>query len=193
MTNYWLGRLLPDKTSDEKHGHKALQWLKKYGYWSLFFSWLPVIGGSFVFGSWLAAHASLAEFADHYDRQSRKIRCTGFDRTRFIIRNAYVQKWILGVALFSLVGCGTQLAQKDAAPELPEGVTFIEQVTGGQDEPVIPYTKYTLENGLTVLLHEDKSDPLVHVDMTYHVGSAREELGKSGFAHFFEHMMFQGV
>ncbi len=103
-----------------------------------------------------------------------------------------MQKWILGVALFSLVGCGTQLAQKDAAPELPEGVTFIEQVTGGQDEPVIPYTKYTLENGLTVLLHEDKSDPLVHVDMTYHVGSAREELGKSGFAHFFEHMMFQG-
>ncbi|MCW8330621.1 DedA family protein [Photobacterium sp. SDRW27] len=44
MTNYWLGRLLPDKTSDEKHGHKALQWLKKYGYWSLFFSWLPIIG-----------------------------------------------------------------------------------------------------------------------------------------------------
>ncbi|GAB3523738.1 insulinase family protein [Photobacterium alginatilyticum] len=104
-----------------------------------------------------------------------------------------MQKWILGVALFSLAGCGAQLAQRDAAPELPEGVTFIEQVTGGQpDEPVIPYTKYTLDNGLTVLLHEDKSDPLVHVDMTYHVGSAREELGKSGFAHFFEHMMFQG-
>ncbi|MCA2417697.1 M16 family metallopeptidase, partial [Vibrio chemaguriensis] len=36
------------------------------------------------------------------------------------------------------------------------------------------------------------SDPLVHVDVTYHVGSAREEIGKSGFAHFFEHMMFQG-
>ncbi|PSU28356.1 YqaA family protein [Photobacterium lutimaris] len=44
MTNYWLGRLLPDKTSNEKHGHKALLWLQKYGYWSLFFSWLPVIG-----------------------------------------------------------------------------------------------------------------------------------------------------
>ena len=41
-------------------------------------------------------------------------------------------------------------------------------------------------------MHEDHSDPLVHVDVTYHVGSAREELGKSGFAHFFEHMMFQG-
>ncbi|MCB4437401.1 insulinase family protein [Alteromonas sp. McT4-15] len=56
----------------------------------------------------------------------------------------------------------------------------------------IPYEKYTLPNGLTVILHEDHSDPLVHVDVTYHVGSAREEVGKSGFAHFFEHMMFQG-
>ncbi len=56
----------------------------------------------------------------------------------------------------------------------------------------IPYEKYKLENGLTVILHEDHSDPLVHVDVTYHVGSAREEVGKSGFAHFFEHMMFQG-
>ncbi|UTV28211.1 YqaA family protein [Photobacterium atrarenae] len=44
MINYWLGRWLPDKTSEEKNGHKALQWLKKYGYWSLLFSWLPVIG-----------------------------------------------------------------------------------------------------------------------------------------------------
>ena len=49
----------------------------------------------------------------------------------------------------------------------------------------IPYEKYTLSNGLTVILHEDHSDPLVHVDVTYHVGSAREEVGKSGFAHFF--------
>jgi zinc protease len=57
---------------------------------------------------------------------------------------------------------------------------------------VIPYEKYVLPNGLTVVLHEDHSDPLVHVDVTYHVGSAREEIGKSGFAHFFEHMMFQG-
>nr|WP_268410047.1 pitrilysin family protein [Alteromonas sp. a30] len=56
----------------------------------------------------------------------------------------------------------------------------------------IDYQKFKLDNGLTILLHEDHSDPLVHVDVTYHVGSAREEVGKSGFAHFFEHMMFQG-
>src|SRR5690606_19893357 len=56
----------------------------------------------------------------------------------------------------------------------------------------IPYEKYVLPNGLTLIVHEDHSDPIVHVDVTYHVGSAREEIGKSGFAHFFEHMMFQG-
>lgn len=103
-----------------------------------------------------------------------------------------MQKWILGVALFSLAGCSAQWEDNAAAPELPEGVTFIEQVTAVKGQPVIPYRKYTLANGLTVVLHEDDSDPLVHVDVTYHVGSAREEFGKSGFAHFFEHMMFQG-
>tara|TARA_X000000368_G_scaffold88854_1_gene67810 strand:- start:2477 stop:5350 length:2874 start_codon:yes stop_codon:yes gene_type:complete len=56
----------------------------------------------------------------------------------------------------------------------------------------IPYEKWELSNGLKVLIHEDKSDPLVHVHVTYHVGSNREIPGKSGFAHFFEHMMFQG-
>lgn len=44
LTNYWLGLWLPNRTQDEKHGHKALQWLEKYGYWGLFFSWLPIIG-----------------------------------------------------------------------------------------------------------------------------------------------------
>jgi len=80
-----------------------------------------------------------------------------------------------------------------ALPVVPDGMTLIETVTRQSgDEIVIPYRKYRLENGLTVILHEDNSDPLVHVDLTYHVGSAREEVGKSGFAHFFEHMMFQG-
>ena len=69
---------------------------------------------------------------------------------------------------------------------------LVETVTKKGDELVIPYQKYILANGLTIVLAEDHSDPLVHVDVTYHVGSAREEIGKSGFAHFFEHMMFQG-
>jgi zinc protease len=69
---------------------------------------------------------------------------------------------------------------------------LVEKVTKQGDEIVIPYEKYQLANGLTLIIHEDHSDPLVRVDVTYHVGSAREEIGKSGFAHFFEHMMFQG-
>jgi len=69
---------------------------------------------------------------------------------------------------------------------------LVEKITRKGNELVIPYEKYTLPNGLTILLHEDHSDPVVHVDITYHVGSAREEIGKSGFAHFFEHMMYQG-
>ncbi len=69
---------------------------------------------------------------------------------------------------------------------------LVEKVTKTGAEIVIPYEKYVLSNGLTLIVHEDHSDPVVHVDVTYHVGSAREEIGKSGFAHFFEHMMFQG-
>lgn len=80
----------------------------------------------------------------------------------------------------------TAVAQTTAQPKL------VEKVTRKGTELVIPYEKYVLPNGLTVILAEDHSDPLVHVDVTYHVGSAREEIGKSGFAHFFEHMMFQG-
>ena len=69
---------------------------------------------------------------------------------------------------------------------------LVEEVTKKGNELVIPYEKFVLPNGLTLVVHEDHSDPIVHVDVTYHVGSAREEIGKSGFAHFFEHMMFQG-
>src|SRR5437868_538944 len=69
---------------------------------------------------------------------------------------------------------------------------LVEKVTKKGDEIIIPYEKYVLPNGLTLFIHEDHSDPIVHVDVTYHVGSARETPGKSGFAHFFEHMMFQG-
>ena len=69
---------------------------------------------------------------------------------------------------------------------------LIERVAPATGKIVIPYSKYVLPNGLALIVHEDHSDPVVHVDVTYHVGSAREEIGKSGFAHFFEHMMFQG-
>jgi zinc protease len=54
------------------------------------------------------------------------------------------------------------------------------------------YTKYTLKNGLDVILHEDHRLPLVAVNIWYHVGPANETAGRTGFAHLFEHMMFEG-
>src|SRR4051812_3479094 len=69
---------------------------------------------------------------------------------------------------------------------------LVEKISKDGSGLVIPYEKYVLLNGLTLIVHEDHSDPVVHVDVTYHVGSAREQIGKSGFAHFFEHMMFMG-
>lgn len=55
----------------------------------------------------------------------------------------------------------------------------------------LDFEKYTLANGLDVILHQDHSDPIVAVAIQYHVGSGREKPGKTGFAHLFEHMMFQ--
>src|SRR6202046_2762066 len=56
----------------------------------------------------------------------------------------------------------------------------------------IPYEKFVLDNGLTVIVHEDHKAPIVAVNMWYHVGSKNEKLGKTGFAHLFEHLMFGG-
>lgn len=56
----------------------------------------------------------------------------------------------------------------------------------------IPYKKFVLENGLRVLVHEDHKAPIVAVNIWYHVGSKNEKPGKSGFAHLFEHLMFNG-
>ncbi|OEE76123.1 M16 family metallopeptidase [Vibrio genomosp. F6] len=105
-----------------------------------------------------------------------------------------MKKVCLGaLSLIALYGCSSQVpVSVPFFSSLPKGVTLVEEVDSSVDKVMIPYSKYQLDNGLTVILSPDDSDPLVHVDVTYHVGSAREEIGKSGFAHFFEHMMFQG-
>ncbi len=80
-----------------------------------------------------------------------------------------------------------------AAQPVSQKAKLVETVTtNGAGKLCIPYTKYVLPNGLTLLVTEDHSDPIVHTEIMYHVGSAREMEGRSGFAHFFEHMMFQG-
>ena len=86
---------------------------------------------------------------------------------------------ILGFAgmIMFLAGC---------TPSADQGTT-----TAKSKEDLIPFEKYTLDNGLEVILHEDKSDPIVAVAIQYHVGSNREVKGRTGFAHLFEHMLFQ--
>ena len=66
----------------------------------------------------------------------------------------------------------------------------VEQSTG--PELSIPFEKYELDNGLDVILSEDHSVPFVQVNLWYDVGSKDEVEGKTGFAHLFEHLMFQG-
>ncbi len=107
-----------------------------------------------------------------------------------------MKKLIMFLIMLTLLACNkesTEVADvADTAAALPDGITLVDKFKGDDSGIAIPYAKYRLANGLTVILHEDHSDPLVHVDVTYHVGSNREEVGRSGFAHFFEHMMFQG-
>lgn len=100
-----------------------------------------------------------------------------------------MKKFHLLAALFLLpaIAC---FSQGTTAPR--STTKLIEKVVKKPGELVIPYEKYLMENGMIVIVHEDHSDPVVHVDVTYHVGSNREQEGRSGFAHFFEHMMFQG-
>jgi zinc protease len=61
-----------------------------------------------------------------------------------------------------------------------------------QGIPEIKYEKFVLPNGLTLLVHEDRKAPIVAVNMWYHVGSKNEKIGRTGFAHLFEHLMFNG-
>src|SRR5712692_1291659 len=65
-------------------------------------------------------------------------------------------------------------------------------VTSAPPHLEIGFQKYTLPNGLEVILREDHRLPLVAVNLWYHVGPAKEAAGRTGFAHLFEHMMFQG-
>ena len=68
----------------------------------------------------------------------------------------------------------------------------VEAQTSQGSVPKIEFEKYTLPNGMQVILHVDRKLPIVHVNQWFHVGSANERMGRSGFAHLFEHMMFQG-
>lgn len=80
---------------------------------------------------------------------------------------------------------------KSTDQPLVEAVNTTDQSDVDRDIS-IPYTKYVLANGLTLIVHEDHKAPLVAVNVWYHVGSKNEQPGKTGFAHLFEHLMFNG-
>ncbi|HEY0708863.1 MAG TPA: pitrilysin family protein [Polyangia bacterium] len=71
-------------------------------------------------------------------------------------------------------------------------VNLRSSARAAEGDPQVALEKYRLENGLEVILHPDNTVPLAYVSVWYHVGSGDEVVGKSGFAHLFEHMMFQG-
>jgi zinc protease len=75
--------------------------------------------------------------------------------------------------------------------KLIPGLLFLATTAFGQS-PRIEFTEFTLDNGLHVILHEDATTPNVVVNIMYHVGSKNENPGRTGFAHFFEHLMFEG-
>src|SRR5580693_7296744 len=90
--------------------------------------------------------------------------------------------FVLLGSLFSLKASGGELAKKQQL-SASEGKIVV---------PAIPYEKYKLKNGLEVILSEDHRLPLVAVYVLYHVGPANERPGRTGFAHLFEHFMFEG-
>jgi zinc protease len=104
-------------------------------------------------------------------------------------------------ALLALASCATGAGGgAGAAPQATAAAT--ESAATPARDPVaqrisaleydIPYTKYVLKNGLTLLVHEDAKTPTVTFHLWYHVGSKNEPKGRSGFAHLFEHLMFNG-
>src|SRR5208337_1004509 len=111
-------------------------------------------------------------------------------------RNALKKTSLMCLASFSVVlmlaisDFIPAYAQSDSAPKAkaPAPASSSTKIP----IPDIPYTKFVLENGLTVLVHEDHKAPIVAVNTWYHVGSKNEKPGKTGFAHLFEHLMFSG-
>lgn len=85
------------------------------------------------------------------------------------------------------VALGTALGGLAYAP-----VPALAQAKPAGTDIVIPYEEFTLPNGLRVIVHTDRKAPIVAVNVWYHVGSKNEQPGRTGFAHLFEHLMFQG-
>lgn len=96
------------------------------------------------------------------------------------------------LSLYSSIFNLQSFAQPLQSTLIEKVIPNVSKTEPATSSTIIPYEKWRLPNGLTLIISEDHSDPIVNVAVAYHVGSARESIGKSGFAHFFEHMMFEG-
>jgi zinc protease len=96
-----------------------------------------------------------------------------------------------GFAALAVTGALFVADRASAQPKAPD-TAALKRPPPKPADPQIPFEKYTLDNGLEVILVQDTSVPLAYVSVWYHVGSGYEVPGKSGFAHLFEHMLFQG-
>jgi predicted Zn-dependent peptidase len=92
------------------------------------------------------------------------------------------------LSTFALLAAATTLTPPALAAELPQGAPISALVK----DVSIPYSTFTLKNGLRVVVHEDHKAPIVAISVWYHVGSKDEPAGRTGFAHLFEHLMFGG-
>src|SRR6266700_7106384 len=108
---------------------------------------------------------------------------------------------LLGAGAFLIVAAGS--AGQKPAPSQPASQSSAKSVASPQTQkdapkpaplevPQLKFEKYKLQNGLVVILSEDHRLPMVAVNLWYHVGPANELPGRTGFAHLFEHMMFEG-
>ncbi|MBL6749652.1 MAG: insulinase family protein [Nevskia sp.] len=98
-------------------------------------------------------------------------------------------------AVFCLAACAASAPSQPAAPAdaaAPAAAAAAAAGAGALPEVDIPYTRFVLRNGLTLLVHEDHKAPVVALNVWYHVGSKDEPDGRHGFAHLFEHLMFEG-
>src|SRR3954470_9324990 len=91
---------------------------------------------------------------------------------------------------FALLALG--IVSATAAPAQRAPRTRTVRASTAPAAITIPYQRFVLKNGLTLLVHEDHKAPIVAVNVWYHVGSKDERAGKTGFAHLFEHLMFSG-
>ncbi|MEN7536482.1 M16 family metallopeptidase [Aurantiacibacter flavus] len=96
------------------------------------------------------------------------------------------------LAPFALAACATAQSPAPLAETTAPATPSDSSLTALVDEVQIPYERFTLENGLTTLVHTDRKAPIVGVTVYYRVGSRHEPRGRTGFAHLFEHLMFGG-